>query len=116
MVGGDLGEVGDPGGEAGGLKRRGGLPSASAQCPACKQQLLSGYRGQGKGCMWRRKTLTWKGCESQERERSSGGEWTVLGTRVQLEARRAPSSDTLKTALGRHSSGVGEPGVTCAPL
>lgn len=64
-MGGDLREVGDPGGEAGGLKRRGGLPSASAQCPACKQQLLSGYRGQGKGRMWQRKTLTWKGCESQ---------------------------------------------------
>ena len=43
------GYAGDLGGVAGGLKRRGGLPSASAQCPACKQQLLSGYQGQGKG-------------------------------------------------------------------
>lgn len=44
-AGGDCGEVGDPGGEAGGggEKPRGALPSASTQRTACKKQLQSGY-------------------------------------------------------------------------
>ena len=62
------------------------------------------------------KRLLGKGVKARERARNSGGEWTVLDTRVRLEARQAPRSDTLKTALGRHSPGVGDPDMTCVPL